>query len=162
MKTGAGEDPFADEDDGGTGEENGSDASPDRRDRSSATRSSNGRPAGGSSGSRSRGGDRRRGPGDETEPGDGDDRVEPSDLPFIARRNARGDNVKAERDTRRLFELRPDVAQREEQFMAALERELGREVPKTDAREAALAVVYDRPELVAEKLEEWGVNYFEG
>lgn len=158
MKTGAGEDPFADETGDDESEETGTSTSgPDRRDRSS----------GRSAGNRSRSGPGRRGRGGsrEHEESDADgrgDRIEPSDLPFIARRNARGDNIKAGRDKRRLFELRPDVAEREGPFLEELERQIGREVPKTDAREAALAVVYDRPELVAEKLEEWGINYFDG
>lgn len=163
MKTGAGEDPFADDEDevnggvdGGTEgtEDSGGRAASGRRDRR-RDRSTRGDrdPSARGEGERS---DREDAPGDDV-----DGRVQPSELPFIARRNARGDNVKAGRETRRLFELRPDVAEQEEAFLDELARNLDGEVPKTDAREAALAVVYDRPDLVTEKLEEWGFNYFE-
>lgn len=150
MKTGAGEDPFADdqdddeEDDGGQQRgETGGTAFGDATDsESERLRDQEPDPPGGDDG--------------------GDDKLAARELPFIARRNARGDNVKAGRETRRLFELRPEVAGEESAFMDDLESELGTDVPKTDAREAALAVVYERPELVAARLEEWGINYFEG
>lgn len=142
MKTGAGEDPFA-EDTDEPDDEAASDAGarPPPRDEERSV-------------SRERGPDRQRGD-------DGGGSVRPDDLPFIARRNARGDNIKAGRETRRLFELRPEVADEESAFMAELESRLGTDVAKTDAREAALDVIYDRPDLVADRLEEWGINYFE-
>lgn len=145
MKTGAGEDPFADdteEDDDGDQDRGG---------------------AGGAAFEEKEARESRRQPDTDRDPPSGGDdgRVEAAELPYIARRNARGDNVKDGRETRRLFELRPDVAEREAAFMDDLEAELGTDVPKTDAREAALAVVYERPELVADRLEEWGINYFE-
>lgn len=169
MKTGAGEDPFADVegDEDRSGDSEAADAPrdtdtdrPGRRGRSrdeppGRDRSSSDQPGDASS-------DRRGGaPSDGQAADEPDERVRPSELPYIARRNARGDNVKAGRDARRLFELRPQIAEQEDPFLEELARQLGEEVPKTDAREAALAIVYDRPELVADKLEEWGVNYFE-
>jgi hypothetical protein len=138
MKTGAGEDPFADDTNGDDG------------DREVITDTADGRKS--TTPSRERRSSRR---------GDEDDAVRPGDLPLIARRNARGDNVKAGRETRRLFELRPDVAEKESAFMTELESRLETDVAKTDAREAALDVIYDRPGLVADRLEEWGINYFD-
>lgn len=164
MKTGAGEDPFADDD---------PDDEPETSDDDSETIEDTEAAAGGhrseGSGSTTRQGEHavRSQPQDTggsettTDRGTDSDRMSPSDLPYIARRNASGQNVKAGRETRRLFELRPEIAELESSFMDELEGELDADVPKTDAREAALAVVYERPELVAARLEEWGVNYFE-
>lgn len=91
----------------------------------------------------------------------GNDTIAVDDLPYIARRNVRGESVKSGRDKNILFELRPEIADREEQFIDELEAELGTDVSKTDAREAALAAIWARPELVAPVLEEWGLGYFE-
>lgn len=87
--------------------------------------------------------------------------VSVDDLPYIARRNVRGASVKTGRDKNVLFELRPEIARREDEFVAELERRIGTDVPKTDAREAALAAIWNRPELVVPILEEWGLGYFE-
>lgn len=163
MKTGAGENPFED-DDGGGDEEADAGGAPGtasgRGETAGTARRGGGEPADRPPGSR------QRAPSDDrtarsSEPGaGGDGRLAPSDLPYIARRNARGDNVKAGRETRRLFELRPTVAGKEAAFIDALEDRLATDVSKTDAREAALDVVYERPDLVASRLEAWGINYF--
>lgn len=91
----------------------------------------------------------------------GQPQVSVDDLPYIARRNVRGESVKTGRDKNVLFELRPEIAEREEEFVVELERRLGTDVPKTDAREAALATIWERPEEVVPILEEWGLGYFE-
>lgn len=180
MKTGAGEDPFADDerdDDGADEASNGDEADASGANAAEEDANSTGAARGAGESRRSHDGSREhngapnhdespgydRTPPDRQEMGgdEAGERIRPSELPFIARRNARGDNVKAGRDKRRLFELRPDIAEKEVPFLEDLERKLDEEVPKTDAREAALAVVYDRPDLVADKLEEWGVNYFD-
>lgn len=157
MKTGAGEDPFADEvvdDQGGDPDESDE---PARTETAEPAGTAEGRRAGDRSSSSRKGGGRATGGADT-----GDGSVQAPDLPFIARRNARGDTIKAGREKRRLFELRPEIAEKEEPFMTELSRELGVDVTKTDAREAALAVIYENPDLVAERLEEWGITYFDG
>lgn len=98
---------------------------------------------------------------DEEDSSGAEGRMSVDDLPYIARRNVRGESVKTGRDKNVLFELRPEIAEREDEFVGELERRLGTDVPKTDAREAALAAIWDRPELVVPILEEWGLGYFE-
>ena len=159
MKTGAGEDPFAEDDTddqdgtnderrpeaGGQGKRNGDTDDEDR----TGVRSETGQTPPTQRGSVA------------SERGDASEAIGADELPFIARRNARGDNVKAGREKQRLFELRPGIAGKEAELLAELEIRLGTDVPKTDAREAALAVIYERPDLVADRLEQWGINYFD-
>lgn len=166
MKSGAGDDPFADvtDDEGETDDGDGS----DRTD----PRGSTERPAGPSESesatttdpSTDRTRDNKISEGASTsDPSgtSGQPQMTVEDLPYIARRNVRGESVKTGRDKNVLFELRPEIAEREEEFVAELERRLGTDVPKTDAREAALAAIWDRPEDVVPILEEWGLGYFD-
>lgn len=178
MKSGAGDDPFADVR-GETDDESENDQSSDGQqaddhpadDRPAEGRSTADRPSerqpmddrstaddGGPSGDAT---GRRRTDAAQDRAPRANDRMSVEDLPYIARRNVRGESVKTGRDKNVLFELRPEIAEREEEFVAELERRIGTDVPKTDAREAALAAIWERPELVVPVLEEWGLGYFE-
>lgn len=159
MKSGAGDDPFADVTDDASEESEErapetSESEPERDDE--VATETEARPtssvestAGGATDEATR----------ETQAGSHQLSVE--ELPYIARRNVRGQSVKTGRDKNVLFELRPEIADRETEFVEELERRLGTSVPKTDAREAALAAIWERPELVVPILEKWGLGYFE-
>jgi len=89
----------------------------------------------------------------ETEPTDAEPTAQP-DIPYKFRR----DSVKQDRKQRPIF-IRPEVEERESTFLRNLEDEVGEDVYKTDALEAALVVAMDNPDLVAEKLREWGYDW---
>ena len=89
----------------------------------------------------------------ETESTDVEATTQP-DIPYKFRR----DSVKQDRKQRPIF-IRPEVAERESTFLRNLEDEVGEDVYKTDALEAALVVAMDNPDLVAEKLREWGYDW---
>jgi len=73
--------------------------------------------------------------------------------PYFVRRS----NVGDERDTRLEIHVRDDVADTETEFLNNLAEELGTtDVAKTDAREYALVLAHERPELVAELMQEDG------
>lgn len=76
------------------------------------------------------------------------------DIPYKFRR----DSVKQDRKQRPIF-IRPQVEERESTFLRNLEDDVGEDVYKTDALEAALVVAMDNPDLVAEKLREWGYDW---
>ncbi|WP_228841693.1 hypothetical protein [Haloarcula sp. CBA1127] len=88
----------------------------------------------------------------ETESTDVETTAQP-DIPYKFRR----DSVKQDRKQRPIF-IRPEVEERESTFLRNLEDEVGEDVYKTDALEAALVVAMDNPDLVAEKLREWGTT----
>jgi len=87
---------------------------------------------------------------DPSEPDDGST----PEIPYKFRRSS----VKADRKQRPIF-LRPHVEDRESSFIRTLEDELGEDVYKTDALEAALVVAMNNPELVADELREWGYDW---
>ncbi|AEM59154.1 hypothetical protein HISP_18265 (plasmid) [Haloarcula hispanica N601] len=89
----------------------------------------------------------------ETEPADVETATQP-DIPYKFRR----DSVKQDRKQRPIF-IRPEVEERESTFLRNLEDAVGEDVYKTDALEAALVVAMDNPDLVAEKLREWGYDW---
>jgi hypothetical protein len=82
------------------------------------------------------------------------ERTSQPDIPYKFRR----DSVKQDRKQRPIF-IRPEVEERESTFLRNLEDEVGEDVYKTDALEAALVVAMDNPDLVAEKLREWGYDW---
>jgi hypothetical protein len=75
-------------------------------------------------------------------------------IPYKFRR----DSVKADRNQRPIF-LRPEVENREMEFIRTLEDELGEDVYKTDALEAAVIVAMNNPDLVADELRDWGYDW---
>jgi hypothetical protein len=88
-----------------------------------------------------------------TEPADVETTTQ-QDIPYKFRR----DSVKQDRKQRPIF-IRPEVEERESTFLRNLEDAVGEDVYKTDALEAALVVAMDNPDLVAEKLREWGYDW---
>ncbi|MDT3437179.1 hypothetical protein [Haloarcula sp. 1CSR25-25] len=83
-----------------------------------------------------------------------EERTTQPDIPYKFRR----DSVKQDRKQRPIF-IRPEVEERESTFLRNLEDDVGEDVYKTDALEAALVVAMDNPDLVAEKLREWGYDW---
>lgn len=85
-----------------------------------------------------------------------DTRTESRDrsLPYIHAR----DGVKDGRKQRPVF-LRDHIESGIDDLIAEMEAELGEDVYKTDVTEAAMAVAQEHPELVREKLDEWGYGW---
>lgn len=81
------------------------------------------------------------------------DETHDSQYPYFIRRN----NVTDERNKRIELHLRQDVADSEEEFRKQLADELGvSSVSKTDAREFALILAQEHPEMVADLMREEG------
>ena len=83
------------------------------------------------------------------------------DLPYLVQRQMRGASVNADRTKQLLLEVRPFVKEGEEEFLNDLQDLVDGPVYKGDAREAAMVVAQEHPELVAEKLREWGIEYLD-
>lgn len=75
-------------------------------------------------------------------------------LPYIHSR----DGVKDGRTQRPIF-LREDIEQGIDDLVTQMEAAFGEDVYKTDITEAAMAVAQENPELVQEKLDEWGYGW---
>ena len=75
-------------------------------------------------------------------------------LPYIHSR----DGVKDGRTQRPIF-LRDHIESGIDDLVTQMEEELGKDVYKTDITEAAMAVAQENPELVREKLDEWGYGW---
>jgi len=82
-------------------------------------------------------------------------------LPYLVQRQMRGASVNADRTKQLLLEVRPFVKDGEEAFLNDLQDLVDGPVYKGDAREAAMVVAQEHPELVAEKLREWGIEYLD-
>lgn len=80
--------------------------------------------------------------------------AEDGGVPWVYTRS----NVKQDRDMVQFY-LREFVQDAEDDFVDAVEQDLGASVSKTDVREAAYVAAMRRPEIVADELERWG---FEG
>jgi hypothetical protein len=74
-------------------------------------------------------------------------------IPYTYRR----DSVNGDRDQLPFF-LRESVLDDEQAFLRSLEDQLGEEVYKSDAREAAIVLAHRNPNLVADILREWGYD----
>ena len=75
-------------------------------------------------------------------------------LPYIHSR----DGVKDGRTQRPIF-LRDHIESGIDDLLTRMEGEFGEDVYKTDITEAAMAVAQENPELVREKLDEWGYGW---
>jgi hypothetical protein len=84
-----------------------------------------------------------------------------NDLPYLVQRQMRGASVNADRTNQLLLEVRPFVKNDEDTFLEDLKDLIDGPVFKGDAREAAMVVAQENPELVAEKLREWGIEYLD-
>jgi len=100
----------------------------------------------------------------QSEPGDAADST-PTDSTATAAQRARSlpyiharDGVKDGRKQRPVF-LREHIETGIDDLVARMEAEFGEDVYKTDVTEAAMAVAEDNPELVREKLDEWGYGW---
>jgi len=74
-------------------------------------------------------------------------------IPYTYRR----DSVNGDRNQIPFF-VREDVLDAEQDFLRTLEDQLGEEVYKSDAREAAIVLAHQRPELICDILREWGYD----
>lgn len=83
------------------------------------------------------------------------------DMPYLVKRQVRGASVNADRTKQLLLEVRPTVKEDEESFLSELQDLVDGPVYKGDAREAIMVVAQENPELVAEKLREWGVEFLD-
>lgn len=77
------------------------------------------------------------------------------EIPWVLRRS----KVKEDRDEVRQFFLRDYVADGERDLRNTVEDRLGKDVRKLDLREAAYIVAQRHPEEVARELERWGYEY---
>jgi len=75
-------------------------------------------------------------------------------LPYIHSR----DGVKDGRTQRPVF-LRDHIEDGIDDLVAQMEAEFGEDVYKTDITEAAMAIAQENPQLVREKLDEWGYGW---
>lgn len=81
-----------------------------------------------------------------------------NDLPYLVDRQMRGAGVNADRTKQLQLSVRPFVADVEESLIDDLDDRVDGPVYRGDIREAALIVAEENPELIAEKLREWGVE----
>lgn len=84
--------------------------------------------------------------------------IDMNDLPYLVDRQMRGANVNADRTKQLQLSVRPFVEDIEDSLINDLKSEIDGPVYRGDVREAALCVAKENPELVAEKLREWGVE----
>lgn len=106
-------------------------------------------------------------PGTDTNPTTADDHapqspdIDVDNLPYLVQRQMRGASVNADRTNQLLLEVRQFVKENEDTFLHNLQDLVDGPVYKGDAREAAMIVAHENPELVAEKLREWGIQYLD-
>lgn len=87
--------------------------------------------------------------------------IDVDNLPYLVQRQMRGASVNADRTNQLLLEVRQFVKKNEDTFLHDLQDLVDGPVYKGDAREAAMIVAHENPELVAEKLREWGIQYLD-
>lgn len=91
----------------------------------------------------------------ETDSGTSSGQIDSQDIPWVLRR----DGVKDERPNMTQFFLQDTTDQAERGFQQDVENILNKDVYLLDLREAAYQVAMDHPEEVAAVLEEWGYDY---
>lgn len=96
-----------------------------------------------------------------TSPGSQSAEIDMEDFPYLVQRQMRGAPVNVDRANQLLLEVREFVKENEDSFLDDLEELVNGPVYKSDAREAALIVAQENPELVAEKLREWGIEHLD-
>lgn len=144
MKSGTGEDPFAD------------DPEPTEQDQQSAPDSSDPETeetAPDTSQNETSDDDESVSP-EENTAGDG---LDQDDIPWILRRS----RVKDGRPEMIPVYVREETADAESEFMRAVEDAVGKDVYKFDVREAALLVAMNHPEEVADQLNSWGYEFLD-
>lgn len=85
---------------------------------------------------------------------DADDEAE---IPWIFRR----DTVKADRDKVHQLFVKPETDRAYRRFESDLEEAMDNDLSRLDVREAAYLVGMQHPEMVISLLESWGYNYFD-
>lgn len=80
---------------------------------------------------------------------------EKDERPYVVRRTMAGEPVTWNRDRLTMF-VRDEVQDQERELINYVERELGRDVPKFDVREAAYLVALSRQDLVLEEMRRMG------
>ncbi|WP_338728298.1 hypothetical protein [Haladaptatus sp. DJG-WS-42] len=136
MKSGAGDDPFAD-----IFEE---ETAPQDADSATEGGDSTGEPAG----------------VDASGNGSAQSTAETSDaaeIPWIFRR----DKVKSDRDKVHQLFVKPETDRSYRRFESDLEEAMDTDLSRLDVREAAYLVGMQHPEMVISLLESWGYNYFD-
>lgn len=147
MKSGTGEDPFADDpeptnQDQTDQDQQGTTANPDPEDTQADSPADETAVSDEESSTRT----------DETDEG-----LNQDDIPWVLRRS----RVKDDRPEMIPVYVREETADRESEFMRAVEDAVGKDVYKFDVREAALLVAMNHPEEVAEQLNSWGDEYLD-
>lgn len=91
----------------------------------------------------------------DTDPEASTGQIDTQDIPWVLRRGG----VKDDRPNMTQFFLRDSTDQAERGFQQDVENILNKDVYLLDLREAAYQVAMNHPEEVAEVLEEWGYDY---
>jgi hypothetical protein len=92
---------------------------------------------------------------ENTETEGSSDKIDSQDIPWVLRR----DGVKDDRPNMTQFFLRDTTDQAERGFQQDVENILNKDVYLLDLREAAYQVAMEHPDEVADVLEEWGYDY---
>lgn len=87
--------------------------------------------------------------------------IDVNELPYLVDRQMRGAAVNADRTKQLQLKVRPFVEKAESELIDDLDDRLSGPVNKGDVREAAMIVARENPELIADKLREWGVDVLE-
>lgn len=82
-----------------------------------------------------------------------------SEMPYILQRAMGDHSTQWKRENRLTFFVRDHVSAGERELVAAVESDLGRDVPVFDVREAAYLVAQEHEADVVEKLREMGYGY---
>lgn len=151
MKTGTGEDPFADDPDPEQDRQNTPDASPDTEETASDTSTNE------------TSGDDEAASTDETDAteaiktNDAETGIDRDDIPWVLRRS----RVKDGRPEMIPIYVREETADAEADFVRSVEDAVGKDVYKFDVREAAMLVAMNHPEEVAAQLNDWGYKFLD-
>lgn len=133
MKSGTGEDPFADDPEPTDQEQQNASESPDTEETTADS------------------------PDDSASTDDTEEGLNQDDIPWVLRRS----RVKDGRPEMIPVYVREETSDRESEFMQAVEDAVGKDVYKFDAREAALLVAMNHPEEVADQLNSWGYEFLD-
>ncbi|WP_332898766.1 hypothetical protein [Haladaptatus sp. CMSO5] len=86
-----------------------------------------------------------------------DESSDEAEIPWIFRR----DKVKADREKVHQLFVRPETDRTYRRFESDLEEAMDTDLSRLDVREAAYLVGMQHPEMVISLLESWGYNYFD-
>ncbi|RRJ29971.1 hypothetical protein [Halocatena pleomorpha] len=141
MKTGTGDDPFADDPDPTEQEEQGIDTEDTANDDQDKETSDQKEVVS----------------TDESEENETGEGLKQDDIPWVLRR----ERVKDGRPEMIPTYVRQETADAEPEFVRDVEKIVGRDVYKFDVREAAMLVAMEHPEEVAAQLNDWGYKYLD-